>query len=1250
MSCCDYESARKFFGPEYEPGSSSPAAAESAQYVPNKWRLLSHFLRLMKQHITSFDYFVNTEIKKVVAAAPNRIVRSEVDPNFYLEYTDVYVGEPSIQEDAFEETPATPFECRLRDCTYSAPIYVDVEYKRGAYVVNQQRVTIGRIPIMLRSSKCALFGKNEAELEKMKECPHDPGGYFVVRGVEKVILMQEQLSKNRCIIELDTKGYVSAAITSSTHERKSRCSIVVKPAAHGRRVYLRHNTLGEDIPVVIVLKAMGMEADQEIVELVGSDDKKLMDLFVMSMEEPCAERVKTQKQALEFVGEAIRAKQKANDNTSAGASLSSAHARRPLSAEDEAREVLAHVVLSHVPVVDYDFTAKRAYIGYVTRRVLAAELDPKLLDDKDYYGNKRLELAGQLLSLLFEDLFKRFNADLKRSAELVLQKQNRTAVFDIVKSTVWRTDTITQGFVHAISTGNWVLKRFKMDRAGVTQVLSRLSYVSAIGMTTRVNSQFEKTRKTSGPRALQPSQWGMLCPADTPEGETCGLVKNLALLAHVTTDAEAEVVQKACFDLGVEQLGHLGGAELNSLANRGYLVFLNGLVIGACSRPHKLAASLRRMRRSGRIGEFVSVYAHDIHRAIYIACDGGRVCRPLIVASNGRSRLTTAALDEALRQKTPSGQSVDATLKYLVKRGIVEYVDVNEENNCLIALDERKLTTTSHTHVEIDPVTVLGVVSGLVAFPHHNQSPRNTYQCAMGKQAMGIVSTNHYERMDSLLYSLIYPQKPMVKSRVLDLIDFDALPGGCNASLAVMSFSGYDIEDAVVLNKASLDRGFMRCLVMRKHQASIKRYANNTSDRSVGPPAVDKFKQGENDSRYRRYAALDFDGICRVGEQLVDQSIMVNREVPIEDKSSSAAAAGASSATAANRGGGGTRGGGANGGSSSATSLGANPPTISYKPQPCSYKGPMPSVVDRVLLTSNETDPFLVKVMLRQVRRPEVGDKFASRHGQKGVCGAIMPQEDMPFSDLGVCPDLVMNPHGFPSRMTVGKIIELVAGKAGVFSGRQAYGTAFGEDHGSADRARVACEALVAHGYSYVGKDMFYSGTGGEPLRAYIFNGPVFYQKLKHMVMDKMHARARGPRAQLTRQPTEGRSRDGGLRLGEMERDVLIAYGAAGLLTERLMISSDAFDVHVCENCGLLGYSKLAQQQQQQQRPTTLATDPSINGGPKLSTTTTIDIPWCQNCRSDEYMARIRIPYACKLLFQELQSMNVTPRLKLATM
>jgi DNA-directed RNA polymerase III subunit RPC2 len=771
----------------------------------------------MKQHVTSFDYFVQTEIKKVVAAAPNQTVRSEVDPNFYLSYTDVYVGSPSIEEDAFTSTAATPLECRLRDCTYSAPIYVDVKYRRGPQIVTTSKVPIGCIPIMLHSCKCVLYEKSRSELEALKECPHDPGGYFIVKGVEKVILMQEQLSKNRMIIERDAKGVFCAAITSSTHERKSRCSIVVKPTSHGYRVYLKHNTLGDDIPVAVILKAMGMECDQEIAELVGSGDCQIASIFVNSMEEPSAARVKTQKQALAYIGEAIRAKYKAQSVDGVRFLQYAPHGRRSISADEEARDVLAHVVLSHVPVVNYDFVAKRTYVGHVTKRVIAALLDNSLLDDKDYYGNKRLELAGQLLSLLFEDLFKRFNSDLKRSADLVLQKQNRTAVFDIVKSTIWRTDTLAQGFVHAISTGNWVLKRFKMDRAGVTQVLSRLSYISAIGMMTRVNSQFEKTRKTSGPRALQPSQWGMLCPADTPEGETCGLVKNLALLAHVTTDAEIETTKRSCYDLGVEQLGHLNGTALNSHATA-YLVFLNGLVIGACSRPHKLAHALRRMRRSKRIGEHISVYTHSVHRAIYIACDGGRVCRPLIIASRGRSRL----LPQILEHKTLNVHIFRLALGQLTASGVVEYVDVNEENNCFIALDENQLTHC-HTHLEVDPATVLGVVCGLVAFPHHNQSPRNTYQCAMGKQSMGSVATNQFERMDSLLYSLVYPQKAIVKSRILDLVHFDDLPGGCNATLAVMSCSGYDIEDAIILNKNSLDRGFLRCLVLKKHQASIRR-------------------------------------------------------------------------------------------------------------------------------------------------------------------------------------------------------------------------------------------------------------------------------------------------------------------------------------------------------------------------------------------------------------------------------------------
>lgn len=1147
--------------------------------VKDKWRLLPHFLSLrslMRQHIDSFDYFVNTEMKAIVQSPSAREIRSDHDPKFYLRYTDCWVGEPCVEEDSYSTSRATPFQCRLRDCTYAAPIYVNVRYTRGRQIVVKKKVAIGRIPVMLRSSKCLLRGKTDRQLMQMNECPYDPGGYFVVKGVEKVILIQEQLSKNRVIIEQDSvKGYVQANITSSTHEVKSRCLIYAKNG----KVYLKHNKVGDAIPIAIIMKGMGIESDLEIVQLIGSEPH-IIDALAPSLEDSNKQGILTQLQALRFLGQKI----KQVESNSMFKSW-----RKPMSLEDEGRNVLANFILSHVPVENYDFRAKQIYVGHIVRRVIMAMTGKVELDDKDYYGNKRLELAGNLLSLLFEDLFKQFNSELQRQADRVLSKANQAQAFDVVRCI--RTDTITMGMQTAISTGNWRLKRFKMDRAGVTQVLSRLSYMSAVGMVTRVNSQFEKTQKVSGPRSLQPSQWGMLCPADTPEGEACGLVKNLSMLAHVTAEEESAPIKRLCRDLGVEDVATLTGNEINAVGS--YLVFLNGLILGAHTRPHRFVKDLRTMRRQGQAGEFVSVYLHEGQKVIYIATDGGRVCRPIIIVDED------TALPR-LKQKHMEGLAMGTiSVKDLLTRGVVEYVDVNEENNCLIALTELDLANArkdglhnrrmKHTHLEIDPLTLLGMVVGLVPFPHHNQSPRNTYTCAMGKQAMGCIGMNEYARMDGLIYSLIYPMKPMAKSRTLDLVNFDNVPGGQNTCIAVMSYSGYDIEDAVIINKASIDRGFGRCMVLKKHQTSVKRYANGTMDRTCGPPDPSAFPDGSRDKRYQKYRAIDKDGICLVGELLDNGCYMVNKESPSDI---STAVAGAEMGNAA-----------ANMAAMS---------QISYKPSGMSYKSACPSYVDKVLITTNEFESFLIKVMVRQVRRPEVGDKFASRHGQKGVCGLIAPQTDMPFNEFGHPPDLIMNPHGFPSRMTVGKLLELLVGKAGVYEGRQAFATAFGEEHGSADTACAAAEALIRNGLNYSGKDVLYSGINGEPLDAYIFSGPVFYQKLKHMVLDKMHARARGPRATLTRQPTEGRSRDGGLRLGEMERDCLIAYGASNLIMERLMHSSDAFTASVCMTCGLLQYQN-----------------------------------WCQFCRSGEKVADIRIPYACKLLFQEMESMNILPRLRL---
>ncbi|CAL5865991.1 uncharacterized protein PFLUO_LOCUS198 [Penicillium psychrofluorescens] len=1130
-----------------EPFYYNKSLTDPIDTAKDKWNLLPAFLKvkgLVKQHIDSYNYFVEVQLKKIVESSS--MIRSDVDHNFYIKFTDIYVGSPRRADEQSDagfhfESNVTPQECRLRDTTYAAPIYVDFEYVRGRQRVSRRGVSIGRMPVMLRSSKCVLTNKSPTEMSNLNECPLDPGGYFIVNGTEKVILVQEQLSKNRIIVETDPKKeIVQASVTSSSNERKSKSYIILKKD----RLHVKHNVLSEDIPIVVLLKAMGVHTDQEILLLVTGTDELYQDDFAINFEEAHNIGVFTQQQALEWIGSRIKINRK-----------QMAYRRTHV---QEAVEAIASVIISHIEVKDMNFRPKAIYVAHMARRVLMAKNDPTLVDDRDYLGNKRLELAGQLLALLFEDMFKKFCFDIKMNIDKVLNKRNRAEQFDAWSVVSMHGNHITHGMNRAISTGNWSLKRFRMERAGVTHVLSRLSYIAALGMMTRISSQFEKTRKVSGPRALQPSQFGMLCPADTPEGEACGLVKNLALMTHITTNDEEGPVRNLIFILGAEDISTLSGKQIYGPG--AYTISINGTPTALTRRPKHFLDSFRKLRRMGRISEFVSIFINHHQRAVHIATDDGRICRPLIVAENGRSCVRA----HHLRKLRDGTMSFDDFLA----QGLVEYLDVNEENDSYISIYEKDVNEAT-THLEIEPFTMLGAVAGLIPYPHHNQSPRNTYQCAMGKQAIGAIASNQFQRIDSILYLMVYPQKPMVKSRTIELVKYDQLPAGQNATVAVMSYSGYDIEDALVLNKGSVDRGFGRCQVFRKYVTNLKSYPNGTKD-ALNPPEYD------GDTPIAKHLLLEGDGLAAVGEKVNAGEVYINKVTP--DTAHTTGITG--------------------------SDVGRAPKLL---PQPMTYKLPDPAYIDKVMRSVTEGENELIKVLTRQTRRPEVGDKFSSRHGQKGVVGIIADQADMPFTDEGINPDIIMNPHGFPSRMTVGKMLELVAGKAGVLSGQHGYGTCFG-----GSPVEEMSQILIDHGFSYGGKDYLTSGITGEALPFYVFTGPIYYQKLKHMVQDKMHSRARGPRALLTRQPTEGRSRDGGLRLGEMERDCLIAYGTSQLLLERLMISSDRHEVDVCEKCGFMGY-----------------------------------LNWCSRCKSSRSVVKMVIPYAAKLLIQELMSMNVTARLKL---
>eukprot|EP00931_Biecheleriopsis_adriatica_P063853 TRINITY_DN38747_c0_g1_i1.p1 TRINITY_DN38747_c0_g1~~TRINITY_DN38747_c0_g1_i1.p1 ORF type:complete len:1196 (-),score=225.56 TRINITY_DN38747_c0_g1_i1:24-3611(-) len=1156
-------------------GTRKTSVFDSVPSMEDKWRLVDLFLEykgLVTQHIDSYNHFVSVGMKDIVNADSNRVVKSQADPGWYLMYESVRVGKPSKREDmVLSET--SPQMCRIRDLTYDAPILVDIVYCKGYDAPDPERgvpkrprierkrdVEIGRLPVMLRSQLCALHAKDEDEAVRLGECPYDPGGYFIVKGVERVLMMQEQPLMNRIIVEYDSKKILQAFVTSSSADNKSRTVVCANPMARKKGLYLKHSAFSELIPISIVMKAMGVQSDMEIIQMVGIQ-RKYLETLMISLQETHEKQIFSQKAALEYLDKRIKVKP-----------------GRERAPKQDPMDVIQRQLLSHIDCPNNNLAPKIRYFGLMIRRVIIAMKDDSMIDDRDYYGNKRLELSGQLVSYLFEDQFKNMNAELQKLADLLLgkwmqrgehHKHDYTKYPDILDNWVDRT-RMTRAMTNAISTGNWNIKRFRIDRAGVSQVLSRFSYMSCVGSMMRVKSQFEKSRKVAGPRALQPSQWGMLCPADTPEGEQCGLVKHLSLLTHVTTDESEGALRQMCYCLGVEDAHAMSGEELHHFGN--YLVFLNGNLLGIHRRPKRFMSSLQQLRRRGRVGEFVSIYEDEGWHAVFVASDGGRLCRPLIIVADGKPLfIPEKHVPMLLKRPEDGGMSFSDFLK----QGVLEWVDVNEENNLFIALRPDEITKET-THVEIEPFTILGVVSGLIPYPNHNQSPRNTYECAMGKQAMGCIAMNQFNRSDTLLLGLVYPEKPLCTSKTLNLVKFHHLGAGQNASVAVMSYSGYDIEDAIIMNRAALDRGFGRCFVMRRQTVQMANYSNSSCDLLEQPPqaraSADNKTRGASNTNVR-YSCLDADGLVRPAEKVEDTFILANKISPVDTKDMQD----------------------------------VDMEERKYRSTPVSYKNPVSSYIDRVMLTSDADGLKVYKMITRQTRRPEVGDKFASRHGQKGVVGLIVPEQDLPFSESGWRPDLIMNPHGFPSRMTVGKMLECIGSKAAVMEGLFANGSAFG-----GTPAEEIYRTLISHGFAPTGKEYLTSGITGEPIETYIFCGPIYYQKLKHMVVDKMHARSRGPCMKLTRQPTEGRANQGGLRLGEMERDCLVAYGASNLLLERLMLSSDACSPSVCRKCGLFC------------RP-----------------------DWCKFCSSAEYVTNVRMPYACKLLFQEMQSMNVCCKLNL---
>lgn len=1094
------------------------------------WVLVKAFIEergLVRQHLDSYNYFIEHTIQEIVREIGE--VRPDV-PNVYVKLGNIYVGEPRVREADGSESAVTPMVARLRNLTYSAPIYLEMTLVADGEEQEPVTAYIGEMPIMVKSIKCPLSRASEEELIKLGEDPRDPGGYFIVNGSERVLITQEDLAVNRVLVDEGRPGSSVTHVAKVFSSRAGQRATVTLERTKDGMLYVTATGLPSRVPLIVLMRALGLERDVDIMMAITDDEEIQKELLPLIVEQGSIAR--TVEEALDYIGSRVAIGQ-------------------PREARIErALDFIDRQLLPHLGSRPENRIAKAYFLGQMAERLLELYLGRRGPDDKDHYANKRLKLAGDLMAMVFRRAFRSFVDDLRYNMNKLKSRVKEVSLVTLV-----RADVITDKLISAISTGNWV-----GGRTGVSQILDRTNYLSALSHLRRVVSPLSRTQPHFEARELHPTQWGRICPVESPEGQNCGLVKNLALLAVLSIGIDEEEVYRLLIDkLGVVEIRRARAEGI-----KGSKVFLNGRLIGVHPDGEELVRTIRQLRRQGKIHHEVNVahYKTEYIDEVYVNCDAGRVKRPLLVVENGEVKLKPEHVEKLRRGEWKWSD--------LIKRGIVEYLDAEEEENAYIAPDVWSVGP-EHTHAEITPAAILGVVASIIPFPEHNQSPRNVYEAAMGKQALGIPSVNFKLRMDPRMHLLHYPQRPLVTTKIIELLELDRRPAGQNFIVAILTGGGYNIQDAVVINKASIERGLARSTFFRTYETERRKYAGGQEDR------IEKPDESVADRPMEAYRNLDEkDGIAVPETEVVGGDVLIGKTSPPRF-------------------------------------FGAFEyrPVTRRRDTSVALRHGEKGIVDRVVLATSSEGTTLVKVRVRDLRIPELGDKFASRHGQKGVIGSIVPQEDMPFTEDGIVPDLLINPHAIPSRMTVGQLLESLAGKVAALKGELVDGTAF--EGVSEESLRKALRQL---GFRSDGKEVLYNGITGEKMEAEIFIGVVYYQKLHHMVADKMHARARGPVQILTRQPTEGRAREGGLRFGEMEKDCLVGHGAALLLRERLFESADKTIIYVCENCGFIGYYDARR-----------------------------NTPVCPICRDKGRLYRVPVSYAFKLLLQELMSMVIAPRL-----
>lgn len=1212
------------------------------------WNIIDKYFNsdpyiLTRHHLNSFDEFISSKISATIKRNNPLIVNKNFNKSTEkftyeievfiggLSGTEIFIDKPTIYDPVSKTyRQLYPNEARLKNLTYASNIYANViikylhrhgksEDKYERVLEGDNRVCLGKIPIMVHSSYCVLHDMPSNVLEEMGEDPNERGGYFIIDGKEKVIISQERHNNNTIILKKmsDSGGkpdkFRYKAIVNSVLEYSFRRHepFTLKMNTETKKIYAEIPMIRQDIPICVLFRALGIESDKEIVEMIfyTTKDSKMIELFRPSIEDSGS--IFNQETALKHISN-FRMKFQRNIKY-----LFNIFDRYLLPhvddvADDDETTSVSFIdgdASGEMPSLQIDKNRHKCfYIGMMVNKLIKLSVGHIKETDIDSYTMKRVETSGALLAELFGEYYvqaflkkgkeKNGQTSVERSIDnayqyKILGNQDNITIDQIItpenRHEVFNQNIITTGFNRSLK-HHWGLRTPLPDnRNGIVQDVNRLSYLNTMSMMRRITNPINSALKITKPRHLHTTQWGMVCPNETPDGGNIGFIKSLAISAYITKGEKSTEIVKVLLYYGVVSLDNIIPTDVFDNTK----IIVNGRWIGIHDEPDKLVYTLRMLRCNGIINPYTSVAWNIFNRELYVHTDDGRIVRPLLIVND--NIIPDEYYDEKLLNKQTwatllsgmkSNKSASATKskgsvnivddylenasKYQLGKSMIEYLDTDEIDGMLIATYPSDLTTAykkmrKYTHCEIHPSFLFGLTSLCTPFTPHDQAPRCLYSTGQSKQAIGIYASNFRNRMDQTSYALSYPQKAIVHSRYSGYFGPSTNLYGHNVIVAIMSYTGYNQEDAIIFNGTSLQRGLFNNMAFKTYTQTII-YGTDKIEEFFGNPLL---ATGVALKQTNNYTKLDKRGIIREGEEVSGNDVIIGMMKTYKDN---------------------------------------NGDEITIDASICPDKNTK-GVVDKVF-AYDDNGKVVYKVQIRTMCEPTLGDKFGSRHGIKGCIGLLIPGDCMPYTKDGVVPDLIINPHGMPSRMSMGHLIESIFGKNAVMTGQLVDSTAFS----TIKNPMASINDLFPpekNGYmDNCGDEIMYNGYDGRQMEGKIFIGAMYYMRLKQQVKDKIHSRGTGARQMMNRQPTQGRARAGGAKIGEMEQWCLLGHGISDFYKESLMKRSDEYSVHINKLSGLIE-----------------PYNPSQN-----------------IYASDEYSI-IEIPYSFKLMMQELQTMNVQMRL-----